>query len=106
MPASSKPDQNSHAYGDRQGGQRAMLDFRGNPVQGIIAYPSAHLDCLVAEARRLMARKAPPTAESIGDFAQNRSDGFANLVPGSGDAARGAPAASSSDSLELVLEGG
>ena len=49
MPASSNPDQNSHAYGDRKSDEGAVFDFRGDPVQGIGAHPH----CLIRDARSL-----------------------------------------------------
>jgi hypothetical protein len=58
MPASSNPDQNSDAYGDRKSDEGAAFDFRGNPVQGIGANPAADLDCLIAETRRLLTCQA------------------------------------------------
>jgi hypothetical protein len=102
MPASSNPDQNSHAYGDRKSDEGAAFDFRGNPVQGIGANPAADLDCLIAETRRLLTCQASAHAVSSNYFAQNRSDCVADPIAGSRYV--GLPAGFSSETLKLFLD--
>jgi hypothetical protein len=55
----SDPDQNSHAYGDSKGNQRAVFNLHGNPVKGVVADFPSEFYCLIAETRRLLRRNAP-----------------------------------------------
>ena len=103
MPASSNPDQNSDANGDRKSDEGAVFDFRGNPVQGIGANPAADLDCLIAETRCLLTCQASDTAVSFNYFAHNWSDCVADLI--SGSRYMGMPASFSSETLKLFLDG-
>ena len=55
------PYKNSHAYGDSKGNQRAVFNFHGNPVKGVVADFPSEFDCLIAETRRPLRRNAPTT---------------------------------------------
>jgi hypothetical protein len=104
-PPSSKSDQYSCAYGDRERGQGAMLDLYGNPMQRIVANSGADPECLIAQARRLITRQPSTITEAVDHFAQDRGNSIAHLIAGRQCGGGGAPASSSSDFLKLLLKG-
>jgi hypothetical protein len=99
------PDQNSHTYGDSEGNQRAVFNFHGNPVEGVVAYFPSEFDRLVAKSSRLVHRNAPTTSQPISNLVQDRGNGVANLMANSRRPNRRLPARVPPDLPQLFLDG-
>jgi hypothetical protein len=99
------PDQDSHAYGESKGTQRAVFNFHGNPVERVVADFPSEFDCLVAKASCLVRCDAPTPLQSISKFAQDRDNGIANLITNGRRPNRRLPARIPPDSPKLILDG-
>ena len=96
MAVRGKADEKTDAGGDRQGDERAVLDFIGEPPQRVVP----ELRRFVAELDGLTADRAGPATKPIAELAQRRGDRVTDTV-GRVHSGGGGPAA---DTLELLLE--